>query len=338
MNPRCSPWERFPNVLRNQDFFEEHLRALFRETDRMIQARNQSEGYRFRQKRTLLTLFYEASSRTETTFLRAAQNLGMDTIAVRDPARLSSEVKGESFEDAIRTYGGPKKDDAYRIADIIVLRHEEEDRPERAASVSAVPIINAGNGSDQHPTQSFVDVYAIEKIVGRLDNLHVGIVGDLRHGRTCRSLAYLLPKVGTGIRFTFISHPDLQMGRDVCDYLRQHGIRFDVHAEYGNVLPELDLLYVTRLQKERDPEKLRALAPALAPLRLTPERLEALRPEARVFHPLPIDSSVPELSEMTPELCAQARARDRDPRLVWFDQCDYGVPVRMALLSLIFGA
>lgn len=333
-------WDGFPHVLKTQQFSRVHLDALFVLADEICLGIGDPRAFRADLRalgsgRTLLSLFYEPSSRTEATFLRSAQNLGMQTIAIRDPARTSSEVKGESFEDTVRTYAGPHRSDAYRITDMIVLRHESEDRPERAAAVSAVPILNGGNGSDQHPTQSLVDLYALRKMLGRFADLHVGMVGDLRHGRTCRSLTYLLGKIGINVRFTFIAHPDLQMGADVCAYLDRHDVHYRKQSGYEDILSRLDVLYVTRLQKERDREKLEALVPELAPLRLTPERLQELRPDARVLHPLPVDSSVPGLSEIAPALCEWARTHEKDPRLAWFDQCDLAIPVRMALLAVI---
>lgn len=330
-------WEGFPHVLQAQQFSRQHLEALFALTDALIAQRRvglDGEWQTVGAGRLLQTLFYETSSRTVSSFLRAARNLGMDVMDVRDPQTISSVVKGESFDDGIRMYSGPPNPAAFRIADIIVIRHPEEGAPARAAAVANVPVINAGNGPDQHPTQSIGDLYAIDYMLERLDELHVGMVGDLKNGRTCRSLAYLLGKIGKDIRFTFIAHPDLQMGGDVCEYLDRHGVPYERRGDYGNVLPTLDVLYIVRLQKERDPTRLEALLPGLRSLRFTADRLAEIQPRARVLHPLPIDSSVPGLSEIAPELWEPAR-RQEDPRLAWFTQCDFGVPVRMALLAAI---
>lgn len=337
MDIRVPPWDDFPHVLQTQQFSRDHLEALFRLTSDWITERRAGPHGLWStlgRGRVLQTLFYEASSRTVSSFLRAALNLGMQVIDVRDPQRVSSDAKGESFDDGVRMYSGPQDGHSFRIADVLVIRHPEPDRIERAAAVSNVPVINAGNGPDQHPTQTLDDLYAINYMYERLDDLHVGIVGDLKNGRTCRSLAYLLGKVGRNIRFTFIAHPELQMREDVCAYLDRHGVPYEKRADYGNILPTLDVLYIVRLQKERDPARLEALLPALAPLRFTHERLAEIQPRARVFHPLPIDSSVPGLSEVSPELWALAREQ-ADPRLAWFAQCDFGVPVRMALLAAI---
>lgn len=337
MNVRVPPWEGFPHVLQTQQFAREHLEALFRLADELIVERRGGVHGSWRtlgSGRALQTLFYEASSRTVLSFLRAALNLGMNVMDVRDPSTLSSEAKGESFDDGVRMYSGPADHLSFRVADILVIRHPEPDRIARAAAVANVPVINAGNGPDQHPTQSLVDLYAISYMLEQLDDLHVGMVGDLRNGRTCRSLAYLLGKVGRNIRFTFVAHPELQMRDDVCAYLDRHHVPYQKRSDYGDVLPQLDVLYVVRLQKERDPTRLDTLVPLLSPLRFTAERLAELRSTARVLHPLPIDSSVPGLSEIAPELCKIAREQ-ADPRLAWFLQCDVGVPVRMALLAAI---
>lgn len=338
---RLPRWENAPHVLQTQQFDRVFIDSLFGFTDQLIhEYRNRDDLWvrHIGKRRVLLSLMYEATTRTRATFLCAAMNLGIRTIDIADPQRTSSEVKGESFADSIRIYAGGN-DHTYRIADVIVVRHREPERVFEAAQVSRVPIINAGNGPDQHPTQSLVDLYAIRRELGRLDGLHVGIVGDLRNGRTCRSLAYLLGKVGKQVNFTFISHPDLRMREDVCDYLRRHNVPFAERADYGEVLPTLDVLYVVRLQTERDPEQRADFARELVPLRVTPEVVRQLKPPARILHPLPVDSSVPEVSEIHPDLCAAARDKNykeaQDPRLAWFRQADLGVPVRMALLVAV---
>lgn len=337
-------WEGFPHVLQTQQFSREHLECLFALTGHVLDARTCGRVTPFPflgHGRRLLTLFFEGSSRTICSFLRAAQELGMRTIDVRDPQHTSSEVKGESFEDSIRTYSGGT-DHPFRIADVIVVRHPEVEPVLRAAAVSPVPVINAGNGPDQHPTQSLVDLFALRQELGRLDQLHLVLVGDLKNGRTARSLAYLLGKNFQGIRFTFLSHPALRMREDVRAFLDRHGVAYAEEHAYGSgaqsVLRDADAVYLLRTQTERDPEKLRALAPELRALRFTQEHPRELRPGARVFHPLPINRADPELSEVDEELSAAARsvaAGERDERLAWFRQADCGIPVRTALLAVI---
>lgn len=337
LNTHIPLWEGFPHVVRTQQFSRETLDGLFRIAGELVEERKKTADGPWKALgagRTLLTLFYEPSSRTVMSFLRAATLLGMEAKNVPDPLVFSSEAKGESFDDAIRMYSGPYFESAFRIADVLVIRHPELDRIERAAAVSNVPVINAGNGSDQHPTQSLVDLYAIHYMFDELDGLHVGIVGDLERGRTCRSLAYLLGKVAKNIRLTFIAPPELQMRQDVCEYLQRHGVPYEQRSDYGDVLSTLDVLYIVRLQKERDPARVEALLPALQPLRFTAERLAEVPEHARVLHPMPIDASVPGLSEIAPELWDIARTQ-QDRRLAWFTQCDFGIPVRMALLAVM---
>lgn len=315
------PWEGFPHVLQTQQFGREHLEPLFAHARRLIEDRRAGANGSWRtlgSGRVLQALFYESSSRTATSFIRAAMNLGMGVIDVRDPETLSSEARGESFDDDVRVYSGRDDPPSFRMADMLVIRHPDPDHVKRAAAIANVPVINAGNGPDQHPTQSLVDLYAIAYMLERLDGLHVGMAGDLRNGRTCRSLAYLLGKVGKDTRFTFIARPELQMREDVREYLTRHGVVYAQQTDYGGVLPTLDVLYVV----------------SRAPTQFTSMQLALLRPEARVLHPLPINSLVPGFSEVAPELCARAR-RQEDPRLAWFAQSDFAIPVRMALLAAI---
>lgn len=321
MNVDVPPWEGFPHVLQTQQFDRRHLDPLFTFAGRLIENRRAGLNGPWRalgSGRALQTLFYEPSSRTATSFVRAALNLGMSVIDVRDPETLSSEARGESFDDDVRVYGGPSDPPSFRTADILVIRHPDPEHVKRAAAITSVPVINAGNGPDQQPTQSLVDLYAVAYMLERLDDLHIGMAGDLRNGRTCRSLAYLLGKIGKGTRFTFIARPELQMREDVCAYLGRHGVAYAQQSDYGDVLQRLDVLYIV----------------SRAPTQFTSTQLALLRPEARVLHPLPINSLVPGLSEIAPELCVRAR-RQEDPRLAWFAQSDFGIPVRMALLAAI---
>lgn len=321
MDIQIPRWEGYPHVLQTQQFDRTHLDPLFKLARRLIEDRRAGANGAWRtlgNGRVLQTLFHEPSSRTAASFIRAAMNLGMGVIDVRDPDTLSSESRGESSDDDMRVYSGPDDPTSFRTADMLIIRHPDPDHVKRAAAIASMPVINAGNGPDQQPTQSLVDLYAIAYMLERLDDLHVGMAGDLRYGRTCRSLAYLLGKIGQRIRFTFIARPELQMREDVCEYLKRHGVAYAQQADYGDVLPALDVLYIV----------------SRAPTQFTSIQLALLRPEARVLHPLPINSLVPGLSEVAPELCVRAR-RQEDPRLGWFAQSDFAIPVRMALLAAI---
>lgn len=321
MDIQVPRWEGFPHVLQTQQFDRMHLDPLFTLARRLIEDRRAGANGAWRtlgNGRVLQTLFHEPSSRTATSFIRAAMNLGMGVIDVRDPDTLSSEARGESFDDDVRVYSGPDDPASFRTADMLIIRHPDPNHVKRAAAIASMPVINAGNGTDQQPTQSLVDLYAIAYMLERLDDLHVGMAGDLQNGRTCRSLAYLLGKIGQRIRLTFIARPDLQMREDVCQFLNRHAIAYTQQTDYGDVLRNLDVLYIV----------------ARAPTQFTAAHLALLRRDARVLHPLPINSLVPGLSEIAPPLCDLAR-RQADPRLAWMAQSDFAIPVRMALLAAI---
>src|SRR5256885_4096802 len=192
--------------------------------------------------RLLATVFYEASTRTRFSFEAAMHRLGGQVLSAENAARASSAAKGESLEDAIRVIGG--------YADGIVLRHPEVGAAERAARVAPVPVINAGDGPGNHPTQALLDLYTIKKEVGRLDHLRVGLAGDLRNGRTVRSLALLLSRF-SGNQLVLISPPGLRMQDDVIDSLTQGRQDIQETGDFAGAIPGLDVLYQTRIQAER---------------------------------------------------------------------------------------
>ncbi|MCA9863001.1 MAG: aspartate carbamoyltransferase [Thermomicrobiales bacterium] len=263
---------------------------------------------------TLATIFYEPSTRTRLSFETAMHRLGGNVISTENAREFSSAIKGETVEDTIRIVNG--------YADAIVIRHYEQGAAHRAASVSAVPILNAGDGPGEHPTQALLDLYTIGHELGRIDNLKVALVGDLRFGRTARSLARML-KLTTGAEIVFVSPPAVPMGEDVRRELAAAGIPFHDEPDLDAVLPHVDVVYQTRVQKERFP---------------TPEEYEAVRgqyvidarsmallaPGAIVLHPLP------RVDEITTDV-------DSDPRAAYFRQAHNGVYIRMALLEHVLG-
>lgn len=263
---------------------------------------------------TLATIFYEPSTRTRLSFETAMHRLGGNVISTENAREFSSAIKGETVEDTIRIVNG--------YADAIVIRHYEQGAAHRAASVSAVPILNAGDGPGEHPTQALLDLYTIGHELGRIDNLKVALVGDLRFGRTARSLARML-KLTTGAEIVFVSPPAVPMGEDVRRELAAAGIPFHDEPDLDAVLPYVDVVYQTRVQKERFP---------------TPEEYEAVRgqyvidarsmallaPGAIVLHPLP------RVDEITTDV-------DSDPRAAYFRQAHNGVYIRMALLEHVLG-
>ena len=270
-------------------------------------------------KRAML-YFTQPSTRTFLSFDNACHLLGVRTSEIRDPST-SSEVKGESFEDSIRTFSS--------YVDVIIMRTREAGMAAQSAALMdcierPVPIINAGSGKDQHPTQALLDVYTLERSFesrGGIDGRTIGLMGDLRRGRTARSLAYLM-KNYRGVRVVFIAPDDFAMERDIKEHLRERGIFYEETSELASVIGELDAIYVTRLQTEHDVgEESKGFEHAR--FRIGPEQLSALKPDAVIMHPLPRG---PELDP----------AVDGDPRAVYWRQERNGMWMRVALLVKIF--
>jgi aspartate carbamoyltransferase catalytic subunit len=260
--------------------------------------------------RLLATIFYEPSTRTRFSFEAAMHRLGGQVLSAENATGASSAAKGESLEDAIRVIGG--------YADGIVLRHPELGAAERAARVAPVPVINAGDGPGDHPTQALLDLYTIKKELGRLDHLRVGLAGDLRNGRTVRSLALLLSRF-PGNELVLISPPALRMGTDVIDSLQRAHQTIGETADLGGAIADLDVLYQTRIQAERfeSPEEYARYRGVYV---VTTELMRRLPERAILMHPLPRQE------EIDPGV-------DADPRAAYFRQARNGLWVRMAVLD-----
>lgn len=304
------------HILSSQQFDRPFLEALFREARRFKQAFREDAATRAIPHQlageVMVTLFYEPSTRTRLSFEAAAVHLGMDVISTENAREFSSAIKGETLEDTIRVVS------SYH-PDVIVLRHFETGAAERAARVSSVPIINAGDGMGQHPTQALLDIFTIAEEQRRIDGLTVVIGGDLAHGRTARSLAYLLGKF-RDVEITFISPPELRIGEDIKEYLSRHGIRFHETASMHPALYTANIVYWTRIQQER-------MSPALYEkvrdaYTITPPEISEMRSDTAILHPLP------RLNEILPGV-------DADPRAAYFRQAQNGLYVRMALLSWV---
>lgn len=263
---------------------------------------------------TLATIFYEPSTRTRLSFETAMHRLGGNVISTENAREFSSAIKGESVEDTIRIVNG--------YADAIVIRHHEQGAAHRAAAVSGVPILNAGDGPGEHPTQALLDLYTIGHELGRIDNLKVALVGDLRYGRTARSLVRMF-KLTTGVELVFVSPPAVPMADDVRQELAEAGIPFHDEPELDLVLPHVDVVYQTRVQKERfaSPEAYEAVRGQYV---IDAEAMTLLAPDAIVLHPLP------RVDEITTDV-------DSDPRAAYFRQAHNGVFIRMALLEHLLG-
>ena len=261
----------------------------------------------------IATLFYEPSTRTRLSFKTAMLNLGGRVIGFSD-ASCSSATKGESVADTIRVISC--------FADIAAIRHPKEGAPMVAASRSRIPVINAGDGGHQHPTQTLTDLLTIRSLKGRLDHFTIGLCGDLKFGRTVHSLINALSRY-EGIHFIFISPQELRVPDYITDMLRSKGISYDEVIRLEDRMPELDLLYMTRVQKERffNEEDYVRLKDFYV---LNKAKLTAAKPDMLILHPLP------RVNEISVDV-------DDDPRAVFFRQVQYGVYVRMSLILNLLG-
>ena len=262
----------------------------------------------------LANLFYEPSTRTSSSFTAAMERLGGSVIPINE-VKYSSVTKGESLTDTIRTL------ECY--ADVIVLRHPETGSAAIAAKAARKPIINAGDGIGEHPTQALLDTFTIfeELGAGQIDGMSVTMLGDLRYGRTVHSLARLLSLFN--VKINYVSPEILRMPREVMEEVGAKGIPQAEFDSLEKVLPETDVLYVTRVQKERfeDPADYEKVRGAYV---IDPQIMEAAKREMIVMHPLP------RVGEISVDF-------DDDPRAAYFRQMEYGLYVRMALLAMVLG-
>lgn len=262
----------------------------------------------------LATLFFEPSTRTRLSFEAAMYELGGHVLGFSE-AQSSSAAKGESVADTVRVVSG--------YADIIAMRHPKEGAPTVASMKSLVPIINAGDGGHNHPTQTLTDLITIARKKGRLNNLTVGLCGDLKFGRTVHSLIEAMSRY-EGIKFVLISPPELDLPSYVRDdILEEEGIPYVETADLDEVIGDLDILYMTRVQKERffNEEDYVRLKDSFI---LTPAKLKNAKADLSIMHPLP------RVNEISVEI-------DNDPRADYFDQALYGKYVRMALIMKLLG-
>lgn len=294
------------HLVETQQFDREALKILFDLATALESKRDDTLHGKI-----MASLFYEPSTRTRLSFESAMMRLGGQVLTMENGAESSSQIKGETLEDSIRVVNN--------YADVIVIRHPEVGAAERAAAVSGVPIINAGDGAGQHPTQALLDMYTIQRELGRLDDIHVAIVGDMRYYRAARSLAYLLGKYKK-VKITGVSSPELRITDELREYLGEHDIEYHETEHLSDAMREADVIYQTRIQKER----------------LTPEAYErtrghyvidrtladSMKEGAIIIHPLP------RVGEIMPEV-------DDSPHAVYFKQVGYGLIVRMAILSTL---
>lgn len=299
---------KLSHVIESQQFTLPMLDELFGRAGEMerILARGGTRDY---DDCIMATLFYEPSTRTRFSFESAMHRLGGRVVSTERAEEFSSVIAGETLEDTIRVVGD--------YADVIVLRHNEIGGAKRAAAVSSVPVINAGDGKGgQHPTQALLDLYTIHRELGSIDGVEVAFVGNLAQGRTVRSLAYLLGKFER-VKLYFVAPPSLQIGDDIAEYLTRHNVWFTRETNLNGVLPEVDVVYATRIESER----LKAGEQAYY---IDKSLMELMPKQSLLMHPLP------RVHEIDPSV-------DCDPRAAYFRQTRNGVLIRMALLASVLG-
>lgn len=264
------------------------------------------------QGRVIASLFFEPSTRTRLSFETAINRLGGRVIGFSD-ANATSTTKGETLKDTIIMVSN--------YADLIVMRHPLEGAARYASEQSRVPVVNAGDGANQHPSQTLLDMYSISKTQGHLDNLKIAMVGDLKYGRTVHSLlmamSYFNPK------FYFVAPRELKMPVEYKEFLNQKGIQYEEHREMTDILAEVDILYMTRVQKERFSDLIEYEKVKNTYI-LRNSMLDGTKPNLRVLHPLP------RVNEIATDV-------DANPKAYYFRQAENGVYTRMAIIASILG-
>lgn len=298
------------NILAIADFTKEDLLKIIEVAGKIDEDREKYFG--ILKGKVLATLFFEPSTRTRMSFQSAMQRMGGSIIGFSEVST-SSMKKGESLPDTIKIVSG--------YCDVIAMRHPEAGSVAKAALDATVPIINAGDGPNEHPTQTMLDLYTIKKEKGKLDNLKVGFVGDLKYGRTVHSLVTALQHFNP--EFYFISPVSIKMPDKYLKTLDEEGVKYHEVEELFSVSNELDVLYVTRIQKERfvDPKE---YASVKGVYKLDKSLAKHISNDLKILHPLPrVDEIDTELDEL--------------PQSIYFSQARNGIPVRMALLGLVLG-
>ena len=265
--------------------------------------------------KVIASCFFEASTRTRLSFEASVHRLGASVVGFSDSSNTSLGKKGETLADTISVIS--------TYVDAIVMRHPQEGAARLATEFSGnIPVLNAGDGANQHPTQTLLDLFTIQETQGRLDNINIAMVGDLKYGRTVHSLAQALAKFN-GNRFYFIAPDALAMPGYILALLEEKGIEYSLHSSIEEVVPDIDILYMTRVQKERlDPSE---YANVKAQFVLRAADLTHAQPHLKVLHPLP------RIDEITPDV-------DKTPYAWYFQQAGNGIFARQALLALVLNA
>ena len=299
------------DIVSISDFSRADIEFVLEKAEEM-EKMGSEEKAKILQGKTVASIFFEPSTRTRTSFETAIQNLGANLVGFSD-AKVSSSKKGESLSDTIRMFSG--------YTDLIVMRHWIEGSAQRAAEVSKVPVINGGDGSNQHPTQTLLDLYTIKKEFGKIDGLSIGILGDLKYGRTVHSLLYALANF-ENIKVYCIAPDSLKMPAEIIKDV-EGKLEVKESAKLEGFLPKLDVLYATRIQKERFVDEFEYEQIKNVYI-LGKEILKGTKKGFRIMHPLP------RVNEIKTEL-------DETENALYFEQARNGIPVREALLSILIG-
>jgi aspartate carbamoyltransferase catalytic subunit len=300
------------DIISIKDFSKEEIESVLEYAKRMIPYAKGVKHTSLLQDKILATLFFEPSTRTRLSFESAMHRLGGKVIGFSDPSG-TSQRKGESLADTIRMA------DVY--SDAIVIRHPQEGAARLAAEFSAVPVLNAGDGAGQHPTQCLLDLFTILTEKKKIKGINVVLLGDLKYGRTVHSLAYALALFKADL--TFVSPETLKMPKEVIMECKGQGVEPTSTTNLEKAIKDADVLYVTRIQKERFPDA-EEYNRVVGSYRVNSQLLQDAKPDLSVMHPLP------RVNEIDPWV-------DATPHAVYFKEAFNGIPVRMALLSLIFG-
>ena len=296
------------NIISINDFSKEELLHILK----VVRQIEQKPNSKLLRGKILAALFFEPSTRTRLSFVSAMEQMSGTTIGF-STAAVTSVQKGESLWDTIKMIS--------QYADVIVIRHPLEGSARLAAEAASVPVINGGDGSNKHPTQTLLDLYTIQKTKGKLDNLHVGFVGDLKYGRTVHSLVIALSHFNP--TFYFIAPDELQIPESYLDELFEKKVKYYKTSDLTRFSKELDVLYVTRIQKERFPdpleyEKFKGI------YRIDEGFLQHVKKDLKTMHPLPRVDEI-------------AKSVDNTEHAAYFEQAANGIPVRKAVLALVLG-
>ena len=306
------------DIISTKDLTRAEIEHVLELAEWMLGVNRRRTGLKLLDGMILGSLFFQPSTRTRLSFEAAMHRLGGSVIGFASPeSSRASGPRAETLEDTVRTVD--------RYCDVIVIRHPETGAAKRAADVASVPVINGGDGTNQHPTQGLLDTFTIWKEKGTLDGLNIGMVGDLKSTRGMHSLVYCLSNFKS--RLIFVSPPELRFGEDVKKHLKAKRVEYEEFTNLEDVIEELDVMYVTRLNKEGAGSAYETLLKRYP--RITLDIVKKGKKDLIVMHDLP----------RTDELGLQISADiDDTPHAKYFDEVEYGVAVRMALLALVLGA